>query len=149
MSKKNKGVQAAKQPVNVQNVSAPEKSGNFVTVKSKLPYGLSFATPDGKVHKINGMNQGLVVKTEGLMGLYATTQLDADVWAYFTRAYAEQPYLKNKIIFADVKAENAEAKAKEIEKDESTKTGMEQIDPTTVPNIQKSEDGGTGAGVVA
>lgn len=149
MSKKNKGVQAAKQPVNVQNVSAPEKSGNFVTVKSKLPYGLSFATPDGKVHKINGMNQGLVVKTEGLMGLYATTQLDADVWAYFTRAYAEQPYLKNQIIFADVKAENAEAKAKEIEKDASTKTRMEQIDPNTVPNIKKSEDGGAGAGVVA
>lgn len=149
MSKKNKSAQTAKQSVSVQNVPAPQKSGNFVTVKSKLPYGLSFATPDGKVHKINGMNQGLVVKTEGMTGLYATTQLDADVWAYFTRAYANQPYLKNQIIFADVKAENAAAKAKEIEKDASTKTGMEQIDPDTVPNIQKAEDGGTGMGVVA
>ena len=149
MSKKNRGAQAANQPANVNNAPAPQKSGNFVTVKSKLPYGLSFAAPDGKVYKINGMNQGLVVKTEGLIGLYATTQLDADVWAYFTRAYAEQPYLKNKIIFADVSAQRAEAIAKEIEKDDSTNTGMEQIDPNTVPNIQKSEDGGSGAGVVA
>ncbi len=149
MSKNNRGAQAASQSVNINNVPAPEKSGNFVTVKSKLPYGLSFATPDGKTHKINGMNQGLVVKTEGLMGLYATTQLDADVWAYFTRAYAEQPYLKNKVIFAEVTAERADAKAKEIEKDASTKTGMEQLDPNEVPNIKKSEDTPTGAGVVA
>lgn len=149
MSKKNKSAQAAKQPVNVNTVPAPQKSGNFVTVKSKLPYGLSFKTPDDKTHKINGMNQGLVVKTEGLMGLYATTQLDAGAWAYFTRAYAEQPYLKNRVIFAEVSAERAAAKAKEIEKDASTKTGMEQIDPNTVPNIKKSEDTPTGAGVVA
>lgn len=149
MSKKNKSAQAAQQPVNTNNVPAPQKSGNFVTIKSKLPYGLSFATPDGKTHKINGMNQGLVVKTEGLMGLYATTQLDADVWAYFTRAYAEQPYLKNKVIFAEVTAERADAKAKEIEKDASTKTGMEQLDPNEVPNIKKSEDTPTGSGVVA
>lgn len=149
MSKKNKRAQANQQPVNTNNVPAPEKSGNFVTVKSKLPYGLSFATPDGKIHKINGMNQGLVVKTEGLMGLYATTQLDADVWAYFTRAYAEQPYLKNKVIFAEVTTDRADAKAKELEKDASTKTGMEQLNPNEVPNIKKSGDTPTGAGVVA
>lgn len=149
MSKKNKRAQATQQPVNTNNVPAPEKSGNFVTVKSKLPYGLSFATPDGKIHKINGMNQGLVVKTEGLMGLYATTQLDADVWAYFTRAYAEQPYLKNKVIFAEVTTDRADAKAKELEKDASTKTGMEQLNPNEVPNIKKSGDTPTGAGVVA
>lgn len=149
MSKKNKGAQAAVQTANVNNAPAPQKSGNFVTVKSKLPYGLSFVTPDGKVHKINGMNQGIVVKTEGMLGLYATTQLEADAWAYFTRAYAKQPYLLKKHIFADVSAPKAEAMAKEIEKDASTKTGMEQIDPNTVPNIKKSEDGGAGAGVVA
>lgn len=149
MSKKNKGAPTANQSVNVNNAPAPQKSGNFVTVKSKLPYALSFATPDGKVHKINGMNQGIVVKTEGMLGLYATTQLDADVWAYFTRAYAKQPYLLKKHIFADVSAQKAADMAKEIEKDASTKTGLEQIDPNTVPNIQKSEDGGQGAGVTA
>lgn len=149
MSNKNKSVQTANKSAKNNTVPAPQKSGNFVTVKSKLPYGLSFAGPDGKVHRINGMNQAVVVKTEGLMGLYATTQLEADVWAYFATAYAQQPYLKNKIIFAEVTADRAAAKAKEIEKDASTQTGMEQINPDTVPNIQKSEDGGTGAGVVA
>lgn len=149
MSRKNKGAQVVNKPVNVNIVPALEKSGNFVTVKSKLPYGLSFSAPDGKIHTINGMNQGLVVKTEGLMGLYATTRLDSEAWTYFTRAYAEQPYLKNKIIFAEVTTDRAAAKAKEIEKDLSTATGMEQIDPDEVPNIKKSEDVPTGAGVVA
>lgn len=149
MSKKNRGAQAANQPVNVANIPVPEKSGDFVIVKSKLPYPLSFATPDGKVHKINGMNQGLVVKTEGLMGLYATTNLPKEAWAYFSKVYAEQPYLAKQHIFAEVTAERATAKAKEIEKDASTKTGLEQIDPSTVPNIQKSDDTPTGGGVVA
>ncbi len=150
MSNKNKSTQAAIELANNQqtHIPAPEKSGNFVIVKSKLPYALSFVTPDDKVHKINGMNQGLVVKTEGLIGLYATTHLDAEAWEYFAKVFAKQPYLLKQHIFADVKAKAADAKAKEIEKDVSTKTGLEQLDPNNIPNIKKAEDAPSGAGVV-
>lgn len=151
MSNKKKGTQVAAKLANNQltNYPAPDKSGNFVIVKSKLPYGLSFVTPDDKVHKINGMNQGLVVKSEGLSGLYATTRLDADAWDYFTRAYAKQPYLQKQHIFAEVKEKYADAKAREIEKDASTKTGLEQLNPNNIPNIKKAENTPNGAGVVA
>ena len=147
MSKKNRSVQVAKQPANTNPAADVKQSGAFVTVKSKLPFGRSFATPDGKVHVINGMNQGLLVKTEGLLGMYATTQLPKDVWDYFAKVYANGACLKNKIIFADVKAENAAAQAKEIEKD--VKTGMEQINPNDIPNIKTSENEKDGTGVVA
>ena len=69
MSKKNKSAQTAQSSAkNVTQVSAAARpqGGNFVTVMSKLPWGLTFATPDGKKHVINGMNQGLLVKTEGM-----------------------------------------------------------------------------------
>lgn len=147
MSKKNRSPQAAVQSANKTPATENIQSGVFVTVKSKLPFGRSFATPDGKVHVIKGMNQGILVKTEGLLGQYATTRLNKDAWDYFTKVYAEDDCLKNKVIFADVKAKNAAAQAKEIEKD--VKTGMEQINPDNVPNIKTSDNEQDGTGVVA
>lgn len=150
MSKKNKSVQGAQNPAkNTVQISAvaAKPGGNFVTVMSKLPTGLVFTTPDGKKHVINGMNQGLLVKTEGMLGRYAATRLDAEVWEYFAKAHAEQDYLKKKAIFAEVRESDAKAKAKELEKD--VKTGMEQIDPEDVPGIQTADNTKSSQGVTA
>lgn len=150
MSKKNKSVQGAQNPakktVQISAVAA-KPGGNFVTVMSKLPTGLVFTTPDGKKHVINGMNQGLLVKTEGMLGSYAATRLDAEVWEYFAKDHAEQDYLKKKAIFAEAKESNAKAKAKELEKD--VKTGMEQIDPKDVPGIETADNTKSSQGVTA
>jgi hypothetical protein len=150
MSKKKESAQTAQssaKKVTQVSAAARPQGGNFVTVMSKLPWGLTFATPDGKKHVINGMNQGLLVKTEGMLGRYAATRLDAEVWEYFAKAHAEQDYLKKKAIFAEVRESDAKAKAKELEKD--VKTGMEQIDPKDVPGIQTADNMKSSQGVTA
>lgn len=51
MSKKNESAQTAQssaKKVTQVSAAARPQGGNFVTVMSKLPWGLTFATPDGK-----------------------------------------------------------------------------------------------------
>lgn len=87
------------------------------------------------------MNQGLLVKTEGMLGSYAATRLDAEVWEYFAKDHAEQDYLKKKAIFAEAKESNAKAKAKELEK--TSKPAWSRLTPKTFrelkpPTIRKA-----------
>ena len=118
----------------------------MITVKSKLPFGLSFKTPDGKTHIIKGMNQGVLVKGQGLLGKYETTRMEESVWNFFAKTYSNSKYLKNKIIFAETKSSVANQKAKELQDDMTTKTGLEQADPNKVPKIKKSEKQQEGKG---
>ena len=127
------------------NIVSAQPKNNMVTVKSKLPFGLSFNTPDGKVWVIKGMNQAVLVKQEGMLGYYATSHLPEDVWAYFAKINSDKPYFKNKHIFAEVSAKRADAIAKELGNENKTK--LEQIDPDEVPNIQTVKDAPKGNGV--
>lgn len=129
----------------VNNVAALKKGGNFVTVMSKIPFGVKFNTPDGKVYEIQGMNQSKIVKSEGISGYYAVTRLPEDVWAYFAKTYNDKPFMKQKHIFANVSAKRAEAEAKEL--GDNNKTKLEQINPKEVPNIKTAEEKPQGVGV--
>lgn len=136
MSKKNKSIQH----YNQQNMPAVKKSGNFVTVKSKLPFGLTCVMPDGRTYVIKGMNQSKLIKVGSLFGAYESTLLDADVWSYFAKVHSQEPYIKNKIVFAETDERYANDKSLELSKDSSTKTGMEQADPNSIPGIKKADE---------
>lgn len=47
-----------------------------------------------------------------LVGGYAFTEIDADFWDAWVKSHADSPLLKDRLIFAQPKAENAESKAK-------------------------------------
>lgn len=126
---------------------AQEKSYNRVCVKSKLPFGLKFNTPDGKVWEIKGMNQSELVTTQGRLGVFATSFLPEEAWAYFAKINQDKPYLRNKHIFAEVSAKKATAMA--LEMGTENKTKLEQINPKEVPNIKTAEEKPNGAGVSA
>lgn len=135
------------------NVTVPTQnnnlSGDFITVKSKLPISLSHVLPNGKVIVIKGTNMGDIVKMGADANLYNTTLLSKDEWEHFVKVNHKQPYMVKRIIFADVKASNADAIAKELAKDSSTKTGFEQQDPNAMPDIKsaESQDARSGVGV--
>lgn len=118
-----------------QTVSQQVTSSNTISVLSKLPFDLSFINAKGEKKIIKGMKASSLVITKGAMGLYATTNLDRDDWEYFAKINKNAKILVNKIILANEDIKEARAEAKEHQKE---KTGLEQIDPKEVPNIQKS-----------
>lgn len=57
---------------------------------------------------------------------FGTTDVDADYWAAFVKAFPTWPPLKRGMVFAFEKAADLKAKAKELE---GEKTGFEGADP--------------------
>lgn len=145
MAKKKNGLQAQTKStdVNIPVQSNTESGDNFISVMSKFPHDLSFILPNGKIKIIKGMPQNklVVANSQGMtmpFGSYAKTELTAEEWSFFANLHRDQPFIKNKIIFAETNEKRAASAVKEL--DEEVKSGMEQIDPTEVPGIKTSTD---------
>ena len=116
---------------------------NTVVVMSKLPFALKFENAKKEVKIIKGMNTANIVKT-GQKGLYATTIMDEEDWKFFVLINKDEKYLKNNLIFAEAKSNNAQAKAKD---NKQSLTGMEQVNPKKLKNISASTSDEANSGV--
>lgn len=104
-----------------------------VTVGCKLPNGLIINTPEGKQVTLNGANSSVI---EGGYGL--TENVDKDTFDWFVATYADAPFIKNELVFAQENSRSAKAKAKE---NEGLTTGLEGLDPEKpAPGIKKADD---------
>lgn len=114
--------------------------GATVTVACKLPHGLHIQireiekTRDGEISKgigpvvtLNGANHD-----EAIAGHGFTPDVDKEFFDKWLSQNKEQPFVKNKLVFAQEKEGSAKAQAKD---QKGNKTGFEGIDP------QKPGDG--------
>ncbi|GAN72115.1 hypothetical protein ASY01nite_14010 [Acetobacter syzygii] len=94
-------------------------SGNPVTVGCKLPNGLTLRVGEHKVI-LSGANASRVI------GGYGLTSVPSDLWDAWSKAHAETPLIKRRIVFAEATTAKAEGRAKE---QEAVKTGLEPLSP--------------------
>lgn len=104
-----------------------------ITIGCRLPHGLTIHHPsDRKITAtIAGMNASKVIGST-----HMTTQVDADLWAAWRKAYTDYAPLKNGAIFEARGEAEAKDKAKELRKE---KTGFEPISPES--HGVKKDDG--------
>lgn len=95
------------------------KASTYI-IGCKLPSGLMISHEGQKV-KLAGTNDSMLINGFGI-----TREVPADLWEGFAKTFAEQPLIRNGIVFA-VTDENS-AKDASQERAEQ-KTGMEQLDP--------------------
>lgn len=86
----------------------------------KLPAGLTISH-EGQSMTLAGANDSLLINGFGI-----TRDVPADLWDGFAKTFADQPLIKNGIVFAVTDESSAKDAAAEL-KDQ--KTGMEQVDP--------------------
>ncbi|HDL8567144.1 TPA: hypothetical protein ACMY33_001248 [Yersinia enterocolitica] len=91
-----------------------------VIVGCKLPHGLNINI-DGKSVVLNGSNSCSIAGGYGL-----TEGVDKDLFDRFLSVYADAPYVKNQLVFAQGKHSSATAQANE-QKD--IQTGLEGLNP--------------------
>lgn len=92
---------------------------SLVTVGCKLPNGLHLDHA-GKRFTLRGANASELIGGHGL------TQIPADFWEAWATAHADFEPLKQGLIFAEAKANDAKAAA---EDNSENKSGFEGIDP--------------------
>lgn len=102
-----------------------------LTVGCKLPNGLVLEQ-DGYSVVLNGANSSLVVGGYGL-----TEGVDKDAFDKWLTVHSNQPYIKNKLVFAQAKTNSAQAKASENATVKSGLEGLPQDKP--MPGIEKSD----------
>lgn len=102
-----------------------------VTVGCKLPNGL-VVDIDGYTVTLNGANASNIVGGYGL-----TENVDKAAFEKWMKAHADQPYVKNELVFAQAKTNSAESKAKENASVKSGLEGLPQDKPA--PGIEKSD----------
>lgn len=102
-----------------------------VTVGCKLPNGL-VVDIDGYTVTLNGANASNIVGGYGL-----TENVNKDAFDKWLKAHADQPYVKNELVFAQAKTNSAESKAKENADVKSGLEGLPQDKPA--PGIEKSD----------
>lgn len=95
------------------------KASTYI-IGCKLPAGLVISH-EGQKFKLTGANDSMLINGFGI-----TRDVPADLWEGFAKTFAEQPLLRNGIVFAV--ADEASAKDASQER-EGQKTGMEQLDP--------------------
>ncbi len=134
--------------------NAPKKSGGTVTVACKMPNGILarvFELIDGHEPVLGGGSRavkvgrqiGETVKFNGfaseagrnaphlVVGGYGLTPgVDADFFELWLEQNKDADYVKNKIVFARSKPEEASDMSKEHS---SVKSGMEALDPKNLP----------------
>ncbi|WP_171882409.1 hypothetical protein [Klebsiella quasipneumoniae] len=106
------------------------KSSTYI-IGCKLPSGLVISHEGQKV-KLAGTNDSMLINGFGI-----TREVPADLWEGFAKTFAEQPLIRNGIVFA-VTDENS-AKDASQERAEQ-KTGMEQLDPKKQQTKPDKED---------
>lgn len=89
-----------------------------VTVGCKLPNGLVVEI-EGYTVTLNGANSSNVIGGYGL-----TEGVDKTAFDKWLKAHANQPYVKNELVFAQAKTNSAQDKAQE---NASVKTGLEGL----------------------
>lgn len=103
-----------------------------VIVGCKLPHGLE-AQIAGKTVVLNGSNSATIIGGYGL-----TQGVDKDGFEAWLLAYADLPYVKNELVFAQESAKSAAAQATE---NAAEKTGLEGLDPKKpAPGIEPDSD---------
>lgn len=95
------------------------KSSTYI-IGCKLPAGLVISHEGQKV-KLAGTNDSLLINGFGI-----TRDVPAELWEGFAKTFADQPLLRNGVVFAVADEESAKDASQE-RKDQ--KTGMEQLDP--------------------
>lgn len=102
-----------------------------VTVACKLPNGLQIEQ-DGYVVTIKGANDS------NLVGGYGITEgVDKDAFEKWIAVHADQPYVKNELVFAQAKTNSAQSKAAENAMVKSGLEGLPQDKP--MAGIEKSD----------
>lgn len=102
-----------------------------VTVACKLPNGLQIEQ-DGYVVTIKGANDS------NLVGGYGITEgVDKDAFEKWLTVHADQPYVKNELVFAQAKTNSAQSKAAENATVKSGLEGLPQDKP--MAGIEKSD----------
>jgi len=102
-----------------------------VTVACKLPNGLQIEQ-DGYVVTIKGANDS------NLVGGYGITEgVDKDAFEKWLAVHADQPYVKNELVFAQAKTNSAQSKAAENATVKSGLEGLPQDKP--MAGIEKSD----------
>lgn len=110
-----------------------------VTVACKLPHGLilEVTKPDGST--VTKLVNGALHK-DAADG-YGITEVDKELWdAWFAAKKDWFPAIKNKHIFAAAKVADAKAAAAD---DQSGKTGLEALNPESLPKNIGKVDGTT------
>lgn len=106
------------------------KTSTYI-IGCKLPAGLVISH-EGQRVKLAGTNDSLLINGFGI-----TRDVPADLWEGFAKTFAEQPMIRNGVVFAVTD----EASAKDASQERSgQKTGMEQLDPkkqTTKPDKEE------------
>lgn len=95
------------------------KASTYI-IGCKLPAGLVISHEGQKV-KLAGTNDSMLINGFGI-----TREVPADLWEGFAKTFADQPLIKNGVVFA-VTDEKSAADASKERADQ--KTGMEQLDP--------------------
>ena len=106
------------------------KASTYI-IGCKLPSGLVISH-DGKRMKLAGTNDSLLINGFGI-----TRDVPAELWKGFAKTFADQPLIRNGVVFAVTDESSAKDAAQE-RKDQ--KTGMEQLDPkkqTTKPDKEE------------
>jgi len=95
------------------------KTSTYI-IGCKLPAGLVIRH-EGQKMKLAGTNDSLLINGFGI-----TREVPADLWDGFAKTFADQPLLRNGIVFAVTDEKSASDASKERAEQ---KTGMEQLDP--------------------
>lgn len=101
-------------------------SGKQVVVVSKLAHSVYFDIGEKRI-KINGQNEGLRGKPEGILtiGGVGYTVVEADLWEAIAKEYANMPAIKDGFISAEKNKASAKDKGKDIKE---MKNGLEPVD---------------------
>ena len=95
-----------------------------VTVGCKLPNGIILEMGD-KRQLINGSNGALIIGGHGI-----TENVDKDFFEAWLAAHADLPFVTGGFLFANDKASNTSAEAKD---NATSATGFEGMDPNQKP----------------
>ena len=106
----------------------PSAGGRTVVVALNRVQGIDYPMPDGRIVSIAGNAEGLRGQEMGVLpvGAYGLTEVREDDWLYIEKMWGETPLFKNGLIFAQSKAADAKAEAKNRE---DLRNGMEPVDP--------------------
>lgn len=106
------------------------KTSSYI-IGCKLPAGLVISH-EGQRMKLAGTNDSILINGFGI-----TRDVPADLWEVFAKTFAEQPMIRNGVVFAVTDEKSASDASKERS---GQKTGMEQLDPkkqTTKPDKEE------------
>lgn len=121
-----------------------KKASKPVKVYCKLPHGIRYPMPDGRVVRLVGMygDERSDLQVTDMPGRHAVmgfgvTPVDADDWEQIVKDHGKSAAHVNGFIFAAKDEKSGESQAREAENE---KTGFEGYDSTQHPE-DKSPDG--------